>query len=128
MAVPLPEAGVRSLKLTRGYLMAREAPKGVVLHLNDHVAYAEDGVVSRTLLDKETGTVTLFSFDAGQGLSEHTAPFDAAVQVLEGEAVIVIGGEELIARAGDFVVMPAGVPHSLRAERAFKMLLIMIRV
>jgi quercetin dioxygenase-like cupin family protein len=108
--------------------MASEAPKGVLLHLTDHVTYADDGVVSRTLLDKKTGTVTLFSFDAGQGLSEHTAPFDAAVQVLEGDAVIVIGGQALDARAGDFVVMPADVPHSLRAAKPFKMLLTMIRV
>jgi len=108
--------------------MASEAPKGVILPLVDHVAYADDGVVSRTLLDKKTGTVTLFSFDAGQGLSEHTAPCDAAVQILDGEAVITIGGQPLTARAGDFVVMPADVPHSLRAETRFKMLLTMIRV
>ena len=108
--------------------MASEAPKGVILPLVDHVAYADDGVVSRTLLDKKTGTVTLFSFDAGQGLSEHTAPFDAAVQILDGEAVITIGGQPLTARAGDFVIMPADVPHSLRAENRFKMLLTMIRV
>ena len=91
------------------------------------VAYADGAVVSKTLLDKKTGTLTVFAFDAGQGLSEHTAPFDAVVQILEGEACLVIGGQEISAAAGQLVVMPAHVPHSLRAERRFKMLLTMIR-
>jgi len=83
-------------------------------------------VVSKTLLDKKTGTLTLFAFDAGQGLSEHTAPFDATVQILDGEAELTIGGEPVIAKTGQLVIMPAGIPHSVRAQQRFKMLLIMI--
>ncbi|MDW7709200.1 MAG: cupin domain-containing protein [Deferrisomatales bacterium] len=107
--------------------MKGEAPKGQAIPLAEHVPYADGSVVSKTLLDKKAGTLTLFSFDAGQGLSEHTAPFDACVEILDGEALITIGGQEVRARAGDLVIMPAGVPHSLRAEKRFKMLLIMIR-
>lgn len=101
--------------------------KGRALDLAGMVAYGDDAVVSRTLLDRRTGTLTLFAFDAGQGLSEHTAPYDATVHILEGEALIVIGGNHVAARAGQMVIMPAGVPHSLKAEQRFKMLLIMIR-
>lgn len=107
--------------------MAAEAPKGQAIRLADHVAYADDSIVSKTLLDKKTGTVTLFAFDAGQSLSEHTAPFDAAVQVLDGVATLVIGGQEVAAGAGEMVIMPAHVPHAVRAEQRFKMLLTMIR-
>lgn len=95
--------------------------------LKDAVAYAAGSVVSKTLLDKKAGTLTLFSFDAGQSLSEHTAPFDAVVQVLDGEAHLVIGGKDTLVRAGELAVMPADVPHSVRADERFKMLLIMIR-
>lgn len=91
------------------------------------VDYADGAVVSKTLLDKKAGTLTLFAFDAGQGLSEHQSPFDAVVQILDGEARLVIGGTEVVAAAGQLVVMPAHVPHALRAERRFKMLLTMIR-
>jgi len=91
------------------------------------VEYADGAVVSKTLLDKKAGTLTLFAFDAGQGLSEHQSPFDAVVQILDGEARLEIGGVEVVAAAGQLVVMPAHVPHALRAERRFKMLLIMIR-
>ncbi len=91
------------------------------------VEYADGAVVSRTLLDKTAGTLTVFAFDEGQGLSEHTAPYDATVQILDGEAEITIGGKSVIARAGQLVVMPANVPHALRARGRFKMLLIMIR-
>jgi quercetin dioxygenase-like cupin family protein len=84
-------------------------------------------VVSKTLIDKKTGTLTLFAFDAGQGLSEHTAPFDAVVQVLDGEAEITIGGKEIVASDGAMVIMPAGIPHAVRAHQRFKMLLTMIR-
>ncbi len=95
--------------------------------LKDAVAYAAGSVVSKTLLDKKAGTLTLFSFDAGQSLSEHTAPFDAVVQVLDGEAHLVIGGQDTLVRAGELAVMPADVPHSVLAQKRFKMLLIMIR-
>jgi len=91
------------------------------------VDYQEGAVVSRELLKKKTGTLTLFAFDAGQGLSEHTAPFDAAVFVLEGKAEVRISGRPYVLEAGEMIVMPAGEPHSLSAPERFKMMLVMIR-
>lgn len=101
--------------------------KGVAIHMNEAVAYADGAVVSKTLLDKKAGTLTLFSFDVGQGLSEHTAPYDATVQVIDGEAQITIAGKSQTVQTGELIIMPANVPHALQAEKAFKMLLIMIR-
>jgi quercetin dioxygenase-like cupin family protein len=101
--------------------------KGSPFHLAGAVAYAADSVVSKTLLKKESGSVTLFSFDQGQGLSEHTAPFDAMVQILDGSAEIRIGGEKKTVGAGEVIVMPANVPHALQAVVRFKMLLVMIK-
>ena len=95
--------------------------------LADLVAVQPGSVVSRTLVKKEKGTVTLFAFDAGQGLSEHTAPFDALVHVLEGEAEVVLGGKAHRMAAGDALLMPANVSHALMAIRPFKMLLTMVR-
>lgn len=95
--------------------------------LAGQVAYAPGSVVSRTICDSDAGTLTLFSFDAGQGLSEHSAPYDAIVQILDGEAELKIGGQPVAARAGQLVIMPANVPHALRAVKPFKMLLTMIR-
>ncbi|HOX04334.1 MAG TPA: cupin domain-containing protein [Candidatus Paceibacterota bacterium] len=89
--------------------------------------YAEGSVVSRTILDRTAGTLTLFAFARGQGLSEHTAPYDATVQVLEGEGEFTVGGQPRVIRAGEALIMPAGIPHSVRAHQPFKMLLIMIR-
>ncbi len=91
------------------------------------VEYQAGSVVSREVAKKPTGTVTVFAFDAGQGLSEHTAPFDALVYLLDGKAEITIGGKPVSAGAGDVVVMPANVPHALKAAERFKMLLVMIR-
>ena len=91
------------------------------------VELVKDAVVSRTLLDAKAGTVTLFAFDAGQGLSEHTAPFDAMVQVLDGETEVTIHGETVMVKQGEMIVMPAGKPHALRAIKRFKMLLVMIK-
>ena len=88
---------------------------------------ARGAVISRTIVKNASGTVTLFSFDSGEGLSEHTAPFDALVTILAGRASIAIGGETVEALAGQSVLMPAGVPHSLSAVERFKMLLVMIR-
>lgn len=101
--------------------------RGQTLTLATFVEYADGAVVSKTLLDKKAGTLTLFSFDQGQGLSEHTAPYDATVLVVDGEATLVIDGAPVKAAAGEMVIMPAGIPHSVRAEQRFKMLLIMIR-
>ena len=100
---------------------------GRVVELADLLDYQEGAVVSRALIDKETGTVTLFAFDKGEGLSEHTAPFDALVYVLDGEVEITISGKPFRAHQGDMVMMPADEPHTLRAVEAFKMLLVMIR-
>lgn len=91
------------------------------------IEYQKGSVVSRTLIDKKAGTVTLFSFDMGEGLSEHTAPFDALVYVVDGEAEVTIAGKPAVVKAGEMVVMPARKPHALRAIERFKMLLIMIR-
>jgi quercetin dioxygenase-like cupin family protein len=104
-----------------------DAFKARILDLKDFVKYAEQAVVSKTLIDKNTGTLTLFAFDAGQGLSEHTAPYDAVVQVLDGQAELVVDGAKLVAKTGEMVIMPAKKPHSLHAQQRFKMLLTMIR-
>jgi quercetin dioxygenase-like cupin family protein len=90
-------------------------------------AYQDGAVVSREVLKKSTGSVTIFAFDAGQGLSEHSAPFDALVQVLEGEAEITISGQPHRVNGGQILLMPANHPHGVKAISAFKMLLIMIR-
>jgi quercetin dioxygenase-like cupin family protein len=95
--------------------------------LVDAVQYAPDAVVSKTLLDKKQGTLTAFAFDKGQGLSEHTAPFDVAVLILDGQARVTIGQDVHHVKNGDLLIMPAQVPHSLTAEEPFKMLLVMIR-
>ena len=97
------------------------------MNTNELVEYQTGAIVSREIFKKPTGTVTLFAFDAGQGLSEHTAPFDALVQVLDGEAQITIAGQRHRVPAGQLILMPAGQPHALQAERRFKMLLTMFR-
>ena len=101
--------------------------RGKPINMVTGIEYSSGSVVSKTLLDKKTGTLTLFSFDAGQGLSEHTSPYDATVQIIEGEAELTIGGKSVIAQAGELVIMPATIPHSVKARKRFKMLLIMIR-
>ena len=102
-------------------------PAGRAVRLHELTDYVPGSVVSRILLKNTAGTITLFAFDAGQGLSEHTAPFDAVVQVLDGEVMLTIGGKELPAVVGETVLMPANVPHALHATKPFKMLLTMIR-
>ena len=97
------------------------------VHLEEEVAYVPGSVVSRTIAKRKGGSLTLFAFDAGQELSEHTAPFDAFVQVLDGGVELTIGGERVVARTGETVLMPAGVPHAVRAVERFKMLLSMVR-
>jgi len=100
---------------------------GRALTLGELVAYQDGSVVSKTLIDKKIGTMTMFAFGAGQGLSEHTAPFDAVVQVVDGEAEVIINGEPQTLCAGQLVIMPANIPHELKAVKPFKMLLTMIR-
>jgi quercetin dioxygenase-like cupin family protein len=107
-------------------LKAELTPARPVL-LADEIAYAPGSVVSRTVAKGRAGSLTLFAFDAGEELSEHTAPFDAFVQVLDGAVELTIGGAPVLARAGETVRMPANVPHAVRAVERFKMLLSMIR-
>jgi quercetin dioxygenase-like cupin family protein len=102
-------------------------PRAVPFNLEDYVDYSDGSIVSKILLKKGTGNLTLFSFDQDQGLSEHTAPFDAVVYILDGQAEITVGGETSTVAAGEMLVMPANVPHALHAVERFKMLLTMIR-
>jgi quercetin dioxygenase-like cupin family protein len=96
-------------------------------NLTDLVSYQDGSVVSKEVIRKDTGTVTLFAFDKGQGLSEHTAPFDALVHVFDGKAEIIISGKPHSLKAGDVIIMPANKPHALKAIERFKMLLIMVK-
>ena len=96
-------------------------------NLESLIDYQEDSVVSRTIIDKKTGTITLFAFDENQGLSEHTAPYDAMVYVLDGEVDITISGKQVWLKQGEMTIMPANQPHALTAKTKFKMLLIMIK-
>lgn len=101
--------------------------KGKVLNLEEMVEYSSGGVISKQVLKNQSGNITLFSFDKGQGLTEHTAPFDAVVQVLDGEAQITIGENPNFVRKGESIIMPANVSHALQAVEQFKMLLTMIK-
>ncbi len=98
-----------------------------VMNLKDLVAYQEGAIVSRTLLDRKAGTITVFAFDQGQGLSEHTTPYDAWLYVFDGEAEITISGTPYRLQAGESIVLPANEPHAVHAPTPFKMLLVMIR-
>ena len=104
-----------------------EELKARTLKVEDLIEYQEGAVVSREIIRKGTGTVTIFAFDKGEGLSEHTAPFDAMVQVIDGKAEITISGNKNILETGDMIIMPANDPHALHAMERFKMILTMIR-
>jgi quercetin dioxygenase-like cupin family protein len=104
-----------------------EIPAGEAVDLAGLVDYGEGAVVSRTLIQAGAGTVTVFAFDKGQGLSEHSTPYDALVQILDGKSEITIGGEVVAVDAGESILMPADIPHSLHAPERYKMLLTMIR-
>jgi quercetin dioxygenase-like cupin family protein len=105
----------------------KEKLEAKATQLVDLIDYQEGSVVSRTVIDKEAGTVTLFAFDEGQGLSEHTAPYDAMVQVLEGDVKVTISGKAIMVKQGEMTIMPANQPHALSAVTRFKMLLTMIK-
>jgi len=98
-----------------------------VSNVKDMVTYQDGSIVSKEIIKKPTGTVTIFAFDQDQGLSEHTAPFDAMVYVLDGEAEIIISGEAHQLRKGEMIIMPGGKPHALRAVKRFKMMLVMVK-
>lgn len=106
---------------------AKGVPAAEALRLDELARYQEGSVVSRQIVKREKGNVTLFAFDEGQGLSEHTAPFDTLVHVIDGEAEITISGKAIRTKAGEMVIMPANQPHALKAVHRFKMLLTMIR-
>jgi quercetin dioxygenase-like cupin family protein len=101
--------------------------KGKVFHLKDLVEYQDGTVASRMIINKPAGSITIFSFDAGEGLSEHTAPFDAVVTILDGECEVWVGGETHAMQEGETIIFPANVPHALSAVTRFKMALTMIR-
>lgn len=107
--------------------MSDKTIKKEILNLGSLLDYQQGSVVSRALINKDIGTVTLFSFDKGEGLSEHTAPFDALVYVFEGEAEIMISNEKFMLNNGQMIIMPANEPHALKAIEKFKMMLIMIK-
>ncbi|MHB8105070.1 MAG: cupin domain-containing protein [Dehalococcoidales bacterium] len=107
--------------------MKSENLTGQVMEMLNMVAYQAGTIVSRTIIDKPTGTLTLFAFDEGQGLSEHTAPYDAMVYIFDGEAEIAISGKPLVVKQGEMVIMPANQPHALKALSRFKMMLVMIK-
>lgn len=112
---------------SKGTEAPRTVPSGEPFELVSLAAYAEGSIVSRTLLNRPVGTITFFSFDRGQGLSEHSAPYDAFVQVLEGGAEVTIGGRTSTVNAGHAIIMPANIPHAVNAPLPMKMLLTMVR-
>ena len=105
----------------KDHIVAQSAPS------SDLVSYQKGAIVSREIIRRRTGTVTLFAFDKGQGLSEHTAPYDALVHIMDGEAEISIGGRPQTVKKDGIIILPAGKPHALQANKRFKMLLTMIR-
>ena len=106
---------------------SNEFEKAKVFSFNDSVQYASGGILSKTVLKKETGNISLFSFAKGEALSEHTAPFDAMIQVVDGKGEVIIGGKPFILEAGQSIIMPANIPHAVKAVEKFKMVLTMIR-
>ena len=107
--------------------MSSEFEKSKVFAFNNSIEYSEGGIVSKTVLKKQTGNISLFSFDKGEALSEHTAPFDAVIQVVDGKGEITIGGTPYFVETGETIIMPANISHSVKAVERFKMVLTMIR-
>jgi quercetin dioxygenase-like cupin family protein len=106
---------------------SNEFEKGKAFSFNSSIEYSDGGIVSKTVLKKESGNISLFSFDVGEALSEHTAPFDAMIEVIDGKAEITIGGKPNILTSGQTIIMPANIPHAVKAVERFKMVLTMIR-
>jgi quercetin dioxygenase-like cupin family protein len=105
----------------------KEFEKNRVFRFDEEVSFADGSIVSKNVLKKDTGNISLFAFDKGEGLSEHTAPFDATVMIIDGKAEITVGGEVHLLEKGDSIIMPASIPHALRAVEKYKMVLIMIK-
>jgi len=108
-------------------MSANEFEKAKVFSFNESVEYSEGGIVSKTVLKKQTGNISLFSFDKGEALSEHTAPFDAMIQVVDGRGEIIIDGKSYFLETGHVIIMPANIPHAVKAVERFKMVLTMIK-
>jgi quercetin dioxygenase-like cupin family protein len=108
-------------------MQSNEFEKAKVFSFNESIEYSDRGIVSKTVLKKETGNISIFSFDKGEALSEHTAPFDAMIQVVDGKGEIIIGGKSYFLDAGQTIIMPANIPHAVKAAEKFKMLLTMIK-
>jgi quercetin dioxygenase-like cupin family protein len=106
---------------------SNEFERSVIFAFTDSVEYADGAIVSKTVLKKQTGNISLFAFDKGEALSEHTAPFDAMIQVVDGKGEIIIGGKSFILGTGQCIIMPANVPHAVKADEKFKMVLTMIK-
>ncbi len=104
-----------------------EFEKAKIFNLNESVEYSAGGIVSKTVLKKQTGNISVFSFDKGEALSEHTAPFDAMIMAIDGKGEIIIGGKSFILEAGQNIIMPENIPHAVNAIEKFKMMLIMIK-
>lgn len=104
-----------------------EADKSKIFELAEFIDYSSDATVSKMIIKKETGNITLFAFDKGQSLSEHSAPFDAFVLITEGKGTVVLNKKIYALKAGEFIVMPANVPHAVQADERFKMMLVMIK-
>lgn len=107
--------------------MSNEFEKGKIFSYAESIAYSDNAVVSKHILKKETGNISIFAFDKGEGLSEHTAPFDAVVSIVDGKADVLIDGISHVLGAGENIIMPANVPHALHAMEKFKMVLTMIK-
>lgn len=108
-------------------MQTNEFEKAKIFSFSNSVEYSDGGIVSKTVLKKETGNISLFSFAKGEALSEHTAPFDAMIQVVDGKGEIIIGGKSFFLDAGQSIIIPADIPHAVKAAEKFKMVLTMIR-
>jgi len=108
-------------------MATNEFEKSKVFSFNDSIEYSNGGIVSKTVVKKETGNISLFSFDKGEALSEHTAPFDAMIEVVDGRGEIIIGGKSFFLEAGQNIIMPANITHAVKAVERFKMVLTMIK-
>lgn len=108
-------------------MKTNEFEKARVFSFNESIEYSDGGILSKTVLKKETGNISLFSFANGEALSEHTAPFDALIQAVDGKGEIIIGGKSHILEAGQSIILPANIPHAVNATERFKMLLTMIK-
>ncbi len=102
-------------------------PKAEAIDIKGFIEFSKDSIVSKTLVKNDAGTITLFAFDEGQGLSEHSAPFNAMVQIIEGEAQIIVDGKPIDTTSGQVVLMPADIPHAVKSKGRFKMLLTMLK-